>query len=113
MRVRSHPELDPARGIFARQLRGVERSAPGDQPGELRLHLRKQMMPDRGPDSVGADQRQRQLLLARHAAALDHGQSLGVGDGVFELAAEPQLDIGIVVDLACSAACRSARCTTQ
>ena len=44
MRVRSHPELDPARGIFARQLRGIERAAPGDQPGELRLHIRKQMM---------------------------------------------------------------------
>ena len=39
MRVRSHPELDPARGIFARQLRGIERSAPGDQPGELRLQI--------------------------------------------------------------------------
>ena len=57
------------------------------------------MMPDRGPDSVGADQRQRQLLLARHAAALDHGQSLGMGDDVLELAAEPQFDIGIVDDL--------------
>ena len=56
-------------------------------------------MSDRGPDSVGADQRQRQLLLAHRAAALNHGQSLGVGGGVLELAAEPQLDIGIVVDV--------------
>jgi hypothetical protein len=87
------------RGIFARQLRGVERAAPGDQAGELRLHLRETMMPHRGPDAVGADQRHRQFLLPRHAAALDHGQPLGVGGDVLELAAEPQLDVGIVVDL--------------
>ena len=57
------------------------------------------MLPDRGPDSVGADQRQRQLLLTRRAAALDHGQPPGMADDVFELAAEPQFDIGVVVDL--------------
>jgi len=99
MRLRSHPELDPARSIFARQLRGVDRSAPGDQAGELRLYLRKQVMPDRGPDSIGADQRHRHHLLSRRAAALDHGQSFGVGHDVFELAAEPQFDVGMVVDL--------------
>ena len=33
------------------------------------------------------------------AAALDHGQPLGVGGDVLELAAEPQFDIGMVVDL--------------
>ena len=99
MSVGAHPELDPAGSIFARQLRGLDRSAPGDQPGELRLHLRKQMTPDGGPDSIGANQRQRQFLMARRAAALDHGQPPGVGDDVFELAAEPELDIGMVVDL--------------
>ena len=98
MGVRPHPELDPARGVFARQLRGVERAAPGDQAGELRLHLRKQMLPHRGPDAVGADQRGRQFLVARHAAALDHRQSLGMRGDVLELAAEPQFDIGIVAD---------------
>ena len=70
MRVRAHPELDPARGIFPRQLGGLERSAPGDQPGKPRLHVRKQMLPHRRPDAVGADQRQRQFLLALSAAAL-------------------------------------------
>ena len=99
MRVRAHPKLHAARGIFARQLRGIERSAPGDQPGELRLHVRKQMMPHRRPDSVSADQCQRQILLARHAAAMDHGQSLGMASNVFELAAEPQFDIVMFVDL--------------
>jgi len=57
------------------------------------------MIAHRRPDSVGADERDRHLLMARHAAALDHGQPLGVGADVFELATEPQLDIGIVVDL--------------
>ncbi len=57
------------------------------------------MMPDRGPDPVGADQRQRQVLLPRHAAALEDGQSLGMGDHVFELPTQPQLDIGIVIDM--------------
>ncbi len=57
------------------------------------------MMPDARPDSIGADQRHRLFLLARRAAALDHGQSLGVGDDILELAAEPQFDIGIVVDM--------------
>ena len=56
-------------------------------------------MAHRGPDAVGADQRQRRFLLPRHAAALADGQPLGVGYDVFELAAEPQLDIGIVVDM--------------
>ena len=56
-------------------------------------------MPHGGPDAVGADQRQRHFLLPRHAAALDHGQSLGMGGDILELAAEPQLDIGMVVDM--------------
>ena len=56
-------------------------------------------MPHRGPDAVGADQRQRRFLLPRHAAALAHGEPLGVGHDIFELAAKPQLDIGIVVDM--------------
>ena len=56
-------------------------------------------MPHRRPDAVGADQRHRQLLLPRIAAALDHGQPLGVGGHVLELAAEPQLDVRMVVDL--------------
>ena len=60
---------------------------------------RKQLMPHRGPHAVGADQRQRRFLLPRHPAALADGQPLGVGDDVLELAAEPQLDIGIVVDM--------------
>ena len=57
------------------------------------------MLPDRRPDAVGADQRQRQILLPRHAAAADHRQSLGMGGGVLELAAEPQLDVGMSADL--------------
>ena len=99
MRVRPHPELDPARRIFARQLGGIERSAPGDQPGELRLDVGEEMMTDAGPDAVGADQRHRQLLPPRRAAALDHGQALGMRHDILELAAEPQIDIGMVVDL--------------
>ncbi len=55
-------------------------------------------MPHRRPDAVGADQRQRQFLLPRVAAALDHRQSLGVRGHVLELAAEPQVDVGMVVD---------------
>ena len=63
------------------------------------MHLREQMIADRGPDAVGADQRHRQFLLPRIAAALDHGQPLGVRRHVLELAAEPQLDIRTIVDL--------------
>ena len=57
------------------------------------------MMTDAGPDPVGADQRHCQLLPARRAAALDHRQALGMRHDVLELAAEPQIDIGMVVDL--------------
>src|SRR5947207_5009048 len=46
---------------------GIERSAPGDQPGELRLDVGEEMMTDAGPDAVGADQRHRQLLPPRRA----------------------------------------------
>ena len=99
MGFRSHPELDARRGIFARQGRRIERAAPGDQAGELRLHLGKQMVPHRRPDAVGADQRHRQFLLPRVAATLHHRQSLGVRGDVLELAAEPQFDVRIVVDL--------------
>ena len=77
----------------------IERSAPGDQAGELRLQIRKQMIADRRPDAVGADQRHRQLLLPRLAAAPDHRQPFGMLGHVLELAAEPQLDIGMVVDV--------------
>ena len=56
-------------------------------------------MAHRGPDTVGADQSQRDLLLAPCAAALNHRQPLGVRGQILELASEPQLDIGIVVDL--------------
>ena len=55
MRLRSHPELHPRRGVFARQRGRIQRAAPGDQAGKLRLHLGKQMVPHRGPDAVGAD----------------------------------------------------------
>ena len=57
------------------------------------------MMPDRGPDSIGANQRQRHFLLPRDAAPLHHGQSLRMGGGILELAAQPQLDIGMVIDM--------------
>jgi hypothetical protein len=57
------------------------------------------MVSDRGPDSIGTDQRQCDILLARHAAPLDHRQSSGMRHRVFELAPEPQLDVGMVVDL--------------
>jgi len=57
------------------------------------------MIANRRPDAVGADQRQRQLLLAHGPAALNHRQPLGMGGKVLELAAEPQFDVGIVVDL--------------
>jgi len=50
------------------------------------------------PDAVGADQRQRQILLAAHGGAADHRQSLGVGGEVLELAAEPQFDIVMFPD---------------
>src|SRR3954454_1590270 len=93
MSVRAHPDLDATRGIFARQLGCFDRSAPGDQARELWLHMRKQVISDRGPDSVGADQCRRQILLTRRAAALDDGQSLGMAGDIFELAAEPQLNV--------------------
>ena len=99
MRVRSHPELHARSGIFARQRRRIEGAAPGDQAGELRLHLREQMIADRRPDAVGADQRHRQFGLPGIAAALDHGQPLGVRGHVLELAAEPQVDVRMIVDL--------------
>ena len=99
MCIRPHPELDPRRGVFARQRRRIEGSAPGDQAGKFRLHLREQMVPHRRPDAVGADQGRRQLLLPRVATALDHGQPLGVRGDVLELAAKPQIDIGAAVDL--------------
>src|SRR5213082_1070061 len=57
------------------------------------------MVPHRRPDAVGADQRRRQLLLSRIAAALDHGQPFGVRGHVLELAAEPEIDVRMVVDL--------------
>ena len=82
------------REVYSRGNRVASSGAtPGDQAGELRLRLRKQMLAHRGPDAVGADQRHRHFLLTRHPSALDHRQPLGVGGGVFELAAEPQLDI--------------------
>ena len=97
MRVRPHPELHPPRGIFARQLGRLERSAPGDQPGEARLHLGKQMLPHRRPDAVGADQRQRQILLPRSCRrALTTVRPLACARDVLELAAEPQLDVGML-----------------
>ena len=80
-------------------MRGIDRSAPGDQTGELRLQIREQVIADRRPDAVGADQRHRQLLPPRHAAAPDDGQPFGMFGHVLELAAEPQLDIGMVVDV--------------
>ena len=63
------------------------------------MHLREQMVPHRRPDAVGADQRRRQFLLPCIAAALDHGQSPGMRGHVLELAAEPQVDVRMVVDL--------------
>jgi len=57
------------------------------------------MVPHRRPDAVGADQRGRQILLARQPAALDHGQSARMLCHILELAAEPQFDVRIVVDL--------------
>ena len=51
------------------------------------------------PDAIGADQRHREFLLPRVAAALNHGQPLGVGGHVLELAAKPQVDVRMVVDL--------------
>ena len=57
------------------------------------------MMPDGGPDAVGADQRQRHFLLPGHAAALHHGQPLRMGGGILELATKSQLDIGMVIDM--------------
>src|ERR1700722_19617543 len=56
------------------------------------------MMADRRPDSVGANQRYRKFLPAYRAAALDDGQSFGRGADVLELATEPQLDVGTVLD---------------
>ena len=56
------------------------------------------MIPDRRPDPVCADQGHRQFLLPRIAAALDHGEPLGMGRNVLELAAEPEVDVGIVID---------------
>ena len=98
MRVRSHPELHARRGVFTRQGSCVQRAAPGDQAGELRLYIRKQMSADGRPDAVGADQRNRQFLLPCIAAALHDGQALGVLCHVLELTAEPQVDIGVIVD---------------
>ena len=99
MRVRPHPELHAGRGIFARQRGGGERAAPGDQAGELRLHLRKQMVPHRRPDAVGADQRGGEVLLARQPLPLHHGQAARMLGDVLELAAEPKVDVGVVVDM--------------
>ncbi len=99
MGIRPHPELHPACRQFARQLPGVDGSAPGDQPGKLRLGVREQLVAQLGPDPVGPNQRQRGFLLPRHPPALPHGDALGVGRGVLELPAEPQLDVRIVVDL--------------
>ena len=57
------------------------------------------MVPDRGPDSVGPNQGQRQILLAPHAIALNDCQPLGVRGHVLELAAKPQLDVVMLLDL--------------
>jgi len=35
------------------------------------------------------------FLMGVRAAALDHGQALGMRGDVFELAAEPQIDMGV------------------
>ena len=56
-------------------------------------------MPHSRPDSVGADQGQRQILPSRGAGALEHGQSLGVACDILKLAAEPQFDVMMLSDL--------------
>ena len=99
MPVRAHPELDPARGVFARQLRGFE-------PCRARRSVRRIAAASAETNDGAPRTRRRRHRSApapvpagARGAALDHGQSLGMGGGVLELAAEPQLDIGMVVDL--------------
>ena len=57
------------------------------------------MVPHRRPNAVGADQGGGEILLAHQPLALHHGQAARVLGDILELAAEPQVDVGIVVDM--------------
>ena len=65
----------------------------------MRLEIRKQMIAHRRPDAVGADQRHRELLLARIAAPRHHRQPFRMPGHILELAAQAQVDVGMLVDL--------------
>ncbi len=89
-------KLDTSHGEFPGKLFRIDGAAPGDASGELRSDLRKYLVADGGPHPIGADQRQRGLLLASGAFALDDGDTLGVGGNILKLGAEPQVNVGMV-----------------
>ena len=97
MRVRNRSIAAPLGGIFARQLRGLNGAAPGDQSRELRLHFgnsdaARQPHPS-APISASAGSCWRVVPLRWPTVSPLAWVTTS------SLAPEPQLDVGIVVDM--------------